>query len=87
MKIRCRQLYVDHERGVLIPPFSVLDGLGERRPSRLSKPARMVSLSPKKIYWRGQKLNNTNLEHLNKLGVLNDLGDPTKFRFLNLIVD
>lgn len=71
---------VDHENKALIPPFSVVDGLGLAAAQSIvdaRKDGRKF-LSKEDILKRANKLNSTNLADLEKLGVLKGLGETNQ---------
>lgn len=71
---------VDHENNALIPPFSVVDGLGLAAAQSIvdaRKDGRKF-LSKEDILKRANKLNSTNLADLEKLGVLKGLGETNQ---------
>ncbi|HOC80874.1 MAG TPA: PolC-type DNA polymerase III, partial [Bacilli bacterium] len=78
---------VDHERGVLIPPFSVLDGLGEAAAYSVIEARQNGKFISKEDLLSRTKLNNTNVEHLSKLGVLDDLGDTNQISIFEFNFD
>lgn len=87
MKSDAVNFTVDHERGVLIPPFSVLDGLGEAAAFSVIEARKNGKFISKEDLLARTKLNNTNLDHLNKLGVLNDLGDTNQISIFEFNFD
>ena len=65
----------DHENGLLIPPFIVLDGLGEAAADSVVEARKAGNFKSKEDLLRRTKLNGTNVEDLDRLGVLKGLGE------------
>lgn len=65
----------DHENGLLIPPFIVLDGLGEAAADSVIEARKDGAFKSKEDLLRRTKLNGTNVEDLDRLGVLKGLGE------------
>ena len=65
----------DHENGLLIPPFIVIDGLGEAAADSVVEARKAGNFKSKEDLLRRTKLNGTNVEDLDRLGVLKGLGD------------
>ena len=65
----------DHENGLLIPPFIVIDGLGEAAASSVVEARKEGEFKSKEDLLRRTKLNGTNVEDLDRLGVLKGLGE------------
>lgn len=65
----------DHENGLLIPPFIVIDGLGEAAASSVVEARANGEFKSKEDLLKRTKLNGTNVEDLDRLGVLKGLGD------------
>ena len=65
----------DHENGLLIPPFIVIDGLGEAAASSVVEARATGEFKSKEDLLKRTKLNGTNVEDLDRLGVLKGLGD------------
>ena len=65
----------DHENGLLIPPFIVIDGLGEAAASSVVEARKDGEFKSKEDLLKRTKLNGTNVEDLDRLGVLKGLGD------------
>lgn len=78
---------VDYERGVLIPPFIVLDGLGESAAYSVVEARKEGKFLSKEDLLSRTKLNNTNLEELDRLGVLNELGDTNQISIFEFNFD
>lgn len=78
---------VDHDRGVLIPPFTVLDGLGESAAYSVIEARKDGKFLSKEDLLSRTKLNNTNMEELESLGVLNDLGDTNQISIFEFNFD
>lgn len=78
---------VDHERGVLIPPFVVLDGLGDSAAYSIVEARQAGKFLSKEDLLSRTKLNNTNLEELSSLGALGDLGDTNQISLFEFNFD
>ena len=65
----------DHENGLLIPPFVVIDGLGEAAASSVVEARKDGDFKSKEDLLKRTKLNGTNVEDLDRLGVLKGLGE------------
>ena len=65
----------DHENGLLIPPFIVIDGLGEAAANSVVEARANGEFKSKEDLLKRTKLNGTNVEDLDRLGVLKGLGD------------
>ena len=65
----------DHEHGLLIPPFIVIDGLGEAAADSVIEARKAGEFKSKEDLLRRTKLNGTNVDDLDRLGVLKGLGD------------
>ena len=79
-KSDAKMFVVDHQNKALIPPFSVIDGLGLAAAQSIvdaRKDGRKF-LSKEDILKRCGKLNQTNLGDLEKLGVLKGLGETNQ---------
>ena len=66
---------VDHEHKCLIPPFITIDGLGENAARSIVEARKERPFATKKDLLERTKLNNTNMERLNSLHVLDNLPD------------
>ncbi len=64
---------VDKENNALIPPFITLDGLGANNAQSVVEARKDGPFYDKKQLQRRTKLTSTNIEDLDKLGVLKDL--------------
>ena len=69
------QFICDHENGLLIPPFIVIDGLGESAAASVLEARKEGQFKSKEDLLKRTKLNGTNVEDLDRLGVLKGLGD------------
>ncbi len=78
---------VDYERGVLIPPFVVLDGLGESAAYSIVEARKVGKFLSKEDLLSRTKLNNTNMEEMDRLGVLSDLGDTNQISIFEFNFD
>ena len=65
----------DKENGLLIPPFTVIDGLGEAAASSVVEARKEGEFTSKEDLLRRTKLNGTNVEDLDSIGVLKGLGE------------
>ena len=65
----------DKENGLLIPPFIVIDGLGEAAADSVVEARKNGEFKSKEDLLRRTKLNGTNVEDLDRLGVLKGLGE------------
>ena len=65
----------DHENGLLIPPFIVVDGLGEAAAQSVVEARANGEFKSKEDLLKRTKLNGTNVDDLDALGVLKGLGD------------
>ena len=77
-----KMFVVDHENKALIPPFSVISGLGVAAGQSIVDARKELGdrkfLSKEDLLRRATKLNGTNLNDLDKLGVLDGLGDTNQ---------
>ncbi len=74
-----KMFVVDHENKCLIPPFSVIDGLGvNAAQSVVEARSDGKKFLSKEDLIRRTKLNNTNVADLDKLGVLDGLGETNQ---------
>lgn len=78
---------VDHENKSLIPPFIVLDGLGENAAISVVEARKDGKFKTKEDLLRRTKLNSTNVDDLTKLGVLKDLGDTDQMSLFEFGLD
>ena len=69
---------VDHEHNALIPPFKVLDGLGEKAGESIVNARKEKAFISKEDLLKRGKISKTNLEQLDKLGVLDHLSDTAQ---------
>ena len=65
----------DDENGLLIPPFIVIDGLGEAAANSVIEARKDGEFKSKEDLLKRTKLNGTNVEDLDRLGVLKGLGE------------
>ena len=65
----------DKENGLLIPPFIVIDGLGEAAATSVVEARKDGEFKSKEDLLKRTKLNGTNVEDLDRLGVLKGLGE------------
>lgn len=66
---------VDHENKSLIPPFIVLDGLGDSAAISVVEARKEGKFKTKEDLLKRTKLNSTNVDDLSSLGVLDGLGE------------
>lgn len=66
---------VDKETQTIIPPFIVIDGLGENAAESVVEARKDGKFSSKEDLLKRTKLNGTNVEDLSDIGVLDGLGD------------
>lgn len=66
---------VDHEKQQLIPPFITIDGLGESAAYSVIEARKNGEFLSKEDLLRRTKLNGTNVELLDKLGVLDGMSE------------
>ena len=77
----------DHENGLLIPPFIVIDGLGEAAASSVVEARANGEFKSKEDLLKRTKLNGTNVEDLDRLGVLKGLGDSDQMSLFEFGLD
>ncbi|MFA5421861.1 MAG: PolC-type DNA polymerase III [Bacilli bacterium] len=78
---------VDYNRGVLVPPFIVLDGLGESAALSIVEARKNGKFLSKEDLLSRTKLNNTNLEELTRLGAIDELGDTNQISLFEFNFD
>ena len=66
---------VDNENARLIPPFITLDNLGEAAAQSVIEARNLGKFTSKQDLLRRTKLSSTNVNDLDKLGVLTELED------------
>ena len=81
------QFIVDKENGALIPPFIVIDGLGEAAAKSVVEARANGEFSSKEDLLRRTKLNGTNVEDLDSLGVLKGLGESDQMSLFEFGLD
>ncbi len=74
-KSKATEFVVDRENKCLIPPFIVLDGLGDSAAISVVEAREQGKFVTKEDLLNRTKLNSTNVEDLSKLGVLDGLGE------------
>ena len=74
-KSEATRFIVDKETGTIIPPFTVIDGLGENAAISVVEARKEGRFSSKEDLLKRTKLNGTNVDDLSEIGVLDDLGD------------
>ena len=78
---------VDHENKCLIPPFIVLDGLGENAAISVVEARKEGKFTTKEDLLRRTKLNSTNVDDFSQLGVLKGLGDTDQMSLFEFGLD
>jgi len=74
-KSEAARFIVDKESGTIIPPFIVIDGLGESAAESVVEERAKGRFSSKEDLLKRTKLNGTNVDDLSEIGVLDDLGE------------
>ena len=74
-KSDAKNFICDKENGLLIPPFIVIDGLGEAAADSVVEARKNGEFKSKEDLLKRTKLNGTNVEDLDSIGVLKGLGD------------
>ncbi len=74
-KSKAKEFIVDKENGLLIPPFVVIDGLGDAAAESVVEARKDGEFSSKEDLLKRTKLNGTNVEDLDSIGVLKGLGE------------
>ena len=74
-KSEASRFIVDEETQTIIPPFIVIDGLGENAANSVIEARKDGRFSSKEDLLKRTKLNGTNIDDLSDLGVLNGLGE------------
>lgn len=74
-KSEATRFIVDKETQTIIPPFIVLDGLGDNAAESVVEARKNGKFTSKEDLLKRTKLNGTNVEDLSELGVLDDLGE------------
>lgn len=74
-KSEAETFVVDHEDKALICPFIVIDGLGESAAESVVEARKEGKFRTKEDLLKRTKLNQTNIDQLSELGVLDGLGD------------
>ena len=77
----------DKENGALIPPFIVIDGLGEAAANSVVEARNNGEFKSKEDLLKRTKLNGTNVEDLDRLGVLNGLGESDQMSLFEFGLD
>ncbi|MBP5217198.1 MAG: hypothetical protein J6038_05130, partial [Bacilli bacterium] len=68
----------DHENKALIPPFKVIDGLGDAASSTVIEARKEGKFLSKEDLLKRTKLSKTHVESLTKMGVLDGLGETNQ---------
>ena len=74
-KSEAKNFVVNHENKSLIPPFVVIDGLGENAAESVIEARKEGEFTSKEDLLRRTKLNGTNVKDLESLGVLDNLNE------------
>lgn len=74
-KSEASKFIVDHESQTIIPPFIVIDGLGENAAISVVEARKNGKFSSKEDLLKRTKLNGTNVDDLADIGVLDGLGE------------
>ncbi len=74
-KSEASRFIVDKETQTLIPPFIVIDGLGENAAESVVEARKEGKFTSKEDLLKRTKLNGTNVDQLDEIGVLEGLGD------------
>lgn len=69
---------VDHEKQSLIPPFTVVDGLGEAAAFTVLEERKKTPFISVEDLVSRTKLNSQNVENLRRLGVFTDLPEKNQ---------
>ncbi len=86
-KSHATDFILDKENGALIPPFIVIDGLGEAAAQSVVEARKDGEFTSKEDLLRRTKLNGTNVEDLDALGVLKGLGDTDQMSLFEFGLD
>ena len=86
-KSHATDFIIDKENGALIPPFIVIDGLGEAAAESVVEARKNGEFTSKEDLLRRTKLNGTNVEDLDALGVLKGLGDTDQMSLFEFGLD
>lgn len=86
-KSDAKDFILDKENGALIPPFIVIDGLGEAAADSVVEARKDGEFKSKEDLLRRTKLNGTNVEDLDSLGVLKGLGDTDQMSLFEFGLD
>lgn len=81
------QFICDKENGLLIPPFIVIDGLGEAAAESVVEARKNGEFKSKEDLLKRTKLNGTNVEDLDSIGVLKGLGDTDQMSLFEFGLD
>lgn len=74
-KSDAKNFILDKENGALIPPFIVIDGLGDAAAESVVEARKNGEFKSKEDLLRRTKLNGTNVDDLDSIGVLKGLGE------------
>ena len=78
---------VDKETNKIIPPFIVIDGLGDNAALSVVEARKEGPFSSKEDLLRRTKLNGTNVDDLSELGVLDGLGESDQMSLFEFGLD
>lgn len=81
------QFIVDKDSGALIPPFIVIDGLGDAAAISLVEARKDGAFSSKEDLLKRTKLNGTNVEDLDAINVLKGLGETDQMSLFEFGLD
>ena len=86
-KSKATEFVVDKEHNCLIPPFVVIDGLGENAAQSVVDARKDGNFTTKEDLLKRTKLNSTNVDDLSKLGVLDGLGETEQMSLFDFGFD
>lgn len=86
-KSDAKEFIIDKENGALIPPFIVIDGLGDAAAQSVVEARKNGEFSSKEDLLRRTKLNGTNVEDLSAIGALNGLGESDQMSLFEFGLD
>ncbi len=86
-KSHATEFICDKENGLLIPPFIVIDGLGDAAALSVVEARANGPFKSKEDLLKRTKLNGTNVEDLDRLGVLKGLGDTDQMSLFEFGLD
>ena len=86
-KSDAKDFILDKENGALIPPFIVIDGLGDAAAESVVEARKNGEFKSKEDLLRRTKLNGTNVEDLDAVGCLKGLGDTDQMSLFEFGLD